>query len=104
MMYSMTPTGHHRGPPPPPPLSVPGRYGQTSNPYATSTLPLTSPRLERDSEGFLIMDEPAAVSTKYDGREWSLEVPQQPIRARMCGFGDKVVGSMLHEEGISNVM
>lgn len=36
------------------------------------------------------MDEPPAVTTKYDGREWTLEVPQQPIRARMCGFGDKV--------------
>ncbi len=43
-----------------------------------------------DAEGFLIMNEPPAVSTKYDGREWALEVPQQPIRARMCGFGDKV--------------
>ena len=46
--------------------------------------------MERDADGFLIMDEPPTVSTKYDGREWSLEVPQQPIRARMCGFGDKV--------------
>ncbi|ERF71329.1 hypothetical protein EPUS_03483 [Endocarpon pusillum Z07020] len=52
-------------------------------------MPLQSPRMERDAEGFLIMDEPPAVSTKYDGREWALEVPQQPIRARMCGFGDK---------------
>lgn len=46
--------------------------------------------MERDADGFLIMEEPPAVSTKYDGREWSLEVPQQPVRARMCGFGDKV--------------
>lgn len=45
---------------------------------------------ERNHEGFLIMDEPAPITTQIDGREWSLEVPQQPIRARMCGFGDKV--------------
>lgn len=30
------------------------------------------------------------VSTIHDGRIWSLQVVQQPIRARMCGFGDKV--------------
>lgn len=82
-------TGPHRGPPPPPPLAMPGRYAQPSNPYPMPAMPLPSPRLERDADGFLIMDEPPAVTTKYDGREWALEVPQQPIRARMCGFGDK---------------
>ncbi|KKK18688.1 velB [Aspergillus rambellii] len=30
------------------------------------------------------------LSTIHDGRIWSLQVVQQPIRARMCGFGDKV--------------
>lgn len=30
------------------------------------------------------------VSTIHGGRIWSLHVVQQPIRARMCGFGDKV--------------
>lgn len=30
------------------------------------------------------------VSTVHDGRIWSLHVVQQPVRARMCGFGDKV--------------
>ncbi|EEA24905.1 hypothetical protein TMatcc_008006 [Talaromyces marneffei ATCC 18224] len=29
------------------------------------------------------------VSTIHGGRIWSLHVVQQPIRARMCGFGDK---------------
>lgn len=28
--------------------------------------------------------------TTYDNKIWSLQVVQQPIRARMCGFGDKV--------------
>jgi Velvet factor len=60
--------------------------------------------MERDAEGFLIMDEPPAISTKYDGREWALEVPQQPIRARMCGFGDKVCTSMLHTISVVDTM
>lgn len=34
------------------------------------------------------------VSTIHEGRIWSLHVVQQPIRARMCGFGDKV-GNLL---------
>lgn len=38
------------------------------------------------------VDHLAPVSTKHDGRIWSLQVVQQPIRARMCGFGDKVSG------------
>ncbi|KAL4929211.1 velvet factor family protein [Aspergillus undulatus] len=33
--------------------------------------------------------QPAPYSTTIDGRIWSLQVVQQPIRARMCGFGDK---------------
>ena len=32
---------------------------------------------------------PPPVSTFHDGKIWALEVVQQPIRARMCGFGDK---------------
>jgi hypothetical protein len=34
------------------------------------------------------------VSTIHDNRIWSLQVVQQPIRARMCGFGDKVSGML----------
>jgi Velvet factor len=96
--------GSHRGPPPPPQLAMPNRYAQPSNPYALTTMPLPSPRLERDAEGFLIMDEPSAVSTKYDGREWSLEVPQQPIRARMCGFGDKACPPVFYESRCTNII
>ncbi|KAL9635875.1 MAG: hypothetical protein Q9164_003194, partial [Protoblastenia rupestris] len=32
---------------------------------------------------------PPPVKTVYQGRVYSLEIVQQPIRARMCGFGDK---------------
>lgn len=35
------------------------------------------------------MPTPASQSCHMDGRIYSLEVNQQPIRARMCGFGDK---------------
>lgn len=39
---------------------------------------------------FRSSDHLAPVSTIHEGRIWSLQVVQQPIRARMCGFGDKV--------------
>ncbi|EFW13315.1 Velvet complex subunit ryp3 [Coccidioides posadasii str. Silveira] len=52
-------------PPPPPP------------PAARAQLPPAAAR------------PPPPVSTVWNGRIYSLEVVQQPIRARMCGFGDK---------------
>lgn len=39
--------------------------------------------------------EPPSLSTTYNGRIYSLEVVQQPVRARMCGFGDKVGAAYL---------
>ncbi|KAL8992842.1 MAG: hypothetical protein Q9188_007484 [Gyalolechia gomerana] len=33
--------------------------------------------------------EPSSTNTEVDGRKYSLEIIQQPVRARMCGFGDK---------------
>lgn len=36
------------------------------------------------------MQQLPSQSHRMDGRIYSLEVNQQPIRARMCGFGDKV--------------
>ena len=35
------------------------------------------------------IDHLSPVTTVHEGRIWSLHVVQQPIRARMCGFGDK---------------
>ncbi|KAI9369308.1 velvet factor-domain-containing protein [Aspergillus egyptiacus] len=71
--------GHHHPPPslamdqriPPPPSVYPGSAG----PVPSSMLPTTNHA------------EP--VATIHDNRVWSLQVVQQPIRARMCGFGDK---------------
>ncbi|KAK2755135.1 Velvet complex subunit ryp3 [Emmonsiellopsis sp. PD_33] len=34
-------------------------------------------------------DFPPSTSTVHEGRIYSLDVQQQPVRARMCGFGDK---------------
>jgi len=34
--------------------------------------------------------EPFVVSRTLEGYKYELQVLQQPIRARMCGFGDKV--------------
>lgn len=33
--------------------------------------------------------DPVSRALQKDGRIYSLTVPQQPLRARMCGFGDK---------------
>lgn len=65
--------------PPPPQISM-DRIPPPSSAYPTpgSGGPLRS------------TDHLAPVSTIHDGRIWSLQVVQQPIRARMCGFGDKV--------------
>jgi len=36
------------------------------------------------------LPDPPPVHRVWEGKVWALEVVQQPIRARMCGFGDKV--------------
>ncbi|KAJ5584722.1 Velvet complex subunit B [Penicillium hispanicum] len=65
----------HPVPPPPPPLSM-DRISGPSAAYPGSG-PLRS------------SDHLAPITTSHEGRIWSLQVVQQPIRARMCGFGDK---------------
>ena len=63
---------HH---PVPPPLSMDRISAPTGTPYPSN--PLRS-------------DQLGSVSQRHEGRIYSLQVVQQPIRARMCGFGDKV--------------
>ncbi|KAJ5887628.1 Velvet complex subunit B [Penicillium taxi] len=66
-----------RAHPVPPPLSM-DRISGSSAAYPTpGSGPLRS------------ADLLAPISTIHDGRIWALQVVQQPIRARMCGFGDK---------------
>ncbi|KAL2815617.1 velvet factor-domain-containing protein [Aspergillus cavernicola] len=71
-------SGHHH---PPPPLSMdrmpsqPTMYPGSAGPVPSGMIPTTNHA------------EP--VSTIHEDRIWSLQVVQQPIRARMCGFGDK---------------
>ncbi|KAL4782528.1 velvet factor-domain-containing protein [Aspergillus varians] len=69
----------HSGHNPPPPLSM-DRIPPPSTMYPGAADPgsMVSPT-----------SQPEPVSTIHDGRIWSLQVVQQPIRARMCGFGDK---------------
>ncbi|KAJ5644473.1 Velvet complex subunit B [Penicillium longicatenatum] len=76
-MYAVEQERAHPVPPPPPPLSM----DRISAPSAAYPTPGTGPL--RPS------DHLAPVTTMHDGRLWSLQVVQQPIRARMCGFGDK---------------
>ncbi|KAL4802803.1 velvet factor-domain-containing protein [Aspergillus unguis] len=70
-----TPPGHYPPPPlsmdrvqPPPPTMYPGPAG---------------------SAGGGSPSEQYVGPTTWDNKIWSLQVVQQPIRARMCGFGDK---------------
>lgn len=77
-MYALEQDRAHPVPPPPPPLSM----DRISGPSAAYPTPGSGPL--RSS------DHLAPVSTSHEGRIWSLQVVQQPIRARMCGFGDKV--------------
>lgn len=70
----------HSGHLPPPPLSM-DRVPPPSTMYPGSTGASTMVSPGNQAE---------PVSTIHDGRIWSLQVVQQPIRARMCGFGDKV--------------
>lgn len=56
-----------------------------------SNIPPPSPtQVSQVSEAMEEWPEPPAVHRVWEGKVWALEVVQQPVRARMCGFGDKV--------------
>ncbi|KAJ5820443.1 VeA-like protein [Penicillium riverlandense] len=76
-MYAVEQERAHPVPPPPPPLSM----DRISAPAAGYPTP--------GSAGLQSVDHLAPRSYVHEGRIWSLQVVQQPIRARMCGFGDK---------------
>ncbi|KAI4283431.1 MAG: hypothetical protein L6R38_002153 [Xanthoria sp. 2 TBL-2021] len=74
-------------PPMPPPLSMepPTSIDRNGPAYptpssASATIPTSLPRSPQ---------EPQPTHTVVDGKRYSLEIVQQPVRARMCGFGDK---------------
>ncbi|MCJ1460007.1 hypothetical protein MMC28_010386 [Mycoblastus sanguinarius] len=81
----------------PPPLSTSTDMGVStlihergdvsySNPSSSSTA--TRPSLSMPPTS--VPDKaPTSTSTMDNGRIYSLDIRQQPIRARMCGFGDK---------------
>lgn len=69
--------------PPMPPLAMPPAMVQPGSQYPLRTEPVASPAVEDPGP-------PRTVSQIYDNKIWTLKVQQQPIRARMCGFGDKV--------------
>lgn len=77
-MYAIEQERTHPLPQPPPPLQM----DRVPAPSAAYPTPGSGPLLSSDHL--------APIETEYDGRKWSLQVVQQPIRARMCGFGDKV--------------
>ncbi|EXJ96447.1 hypothetical protein A1O1_01573 [Capronia coronata CBS 617.96] len=56
---------------------------------ANAPPPSPSQSSEANDEANFNLQGPPPVSRIWEGRAWALEVVQQPIRARMCGFGDK---------------
>ncbi|PWY94952.1 hypothetical protein BO94DRAFT_215071 [Aspergillus sclerotioniger CBS 115572] len=73
----------HTAPPPPPPLSM------DRIPPPSSSYPTPGSAGVASAGGLPPSSHLAPLSTVHDGRVWSLQVVQQPVRARMCGFGDK---------------
>jgi len=77
------PPSQQQGPPQPQSLS--------RVPSSTSLAqPPPPPPPNHSNNEMVMLNAPPNISCRADGRIWSLEVKQQPIRARMCGFGDKV--------------
>ncbi|KAB8273007.1 velvet factor-domain-containing protein [Aspergillus minisclerotigenes] len=79
-MYAIEERAH---PPPPPPLSM------DRIPPPSSSYPTPGSGGGMVSAGIPSSSHLAPLSTVHEGRIWSLQIVQQPIRARMCGFGDK---------------
>ncbi|KAM0802508.1 velvet factor-domain-containing protein [Usnea florida] len=81
---------------PPPPLNPPSSMDLAtlvsketnglSYPTPSSASTAVRPSLSLPAQ---IMSEPTPTTTMVNGRIYSLDIVQQPIRARMCGFGDK---------------
>ncbi|KAL8870845.1 MAG: hypothetical protein Q9174_003201 [Haloplaca sp. 1 TL-2023] len=55
------------------------------SPAPTTTVPSTLPGSATEEAP----KSPSPTSTVVAGRKYSLEIAQEPVRARMCGFGDK---------------
>lgn len=76
---------------PPPRDSMPRTTGQNNVPQSPG-----SSSTGNEDEEFIrtTTKQPDPTCHVYDGRIYAMKVIQQPIRARMCGFGDKV--AMIH--------
>lgn len=80
----------------PPPLSIPHQipqqHGYHQYNMSSSSNPPPSPSQNSDTseEKYKNLEKPKPVSRIHEGKAYLLEVAQQPMRARMCGFGDKV--------------
>ena len=75
----------------PPQNSAYAPYNMATNVGANLPPPSPSQNSEAaNDEANFNLPTPPPVSRIWEGRAWALEVVQQPVRARMCGFGDKV--------------
>ena len=81
----------------PPQTAAYAAYNMSTS--AGANLPPPSPSQNSEAandEANFNLPGPPPVSRIWEGRAWALEVVQQPVRARMCGFGDKVWFDSVH--------
>src|SRR2546423_5444510 len=96
-MYDHTQYHTQRLPHPPPPLQMPSNFPQSMGSYnnITSMAPMQEPAPSSPPDDNYDQTDhsndptPLPETRIYDGKIWALDVVQQPVRARMCGFGDK---------------
>ena len=96
-MYAHTQYHPQHLPQPPPPLQMPSSFPQSMGSYSNMNslpslqepVPSSPPDDNYEQTDHSNDPTPPPETRIYDGKIWALDVVQQPIRARMCGFGDK---------------
>ena len=96
-MYSHTQYHSQPSPPAPLQLQMPPSFSQPLGSYdnmnTVASIQDAAPSSPQDENGDQTDHSndptPPPETRIYDGKIWALDVVQQPIRARMCGFGDK---------------
>lgn len=89
---SHPPPAHHQRHPAPLSLATQNSEALNYSNYSASAHPPPSPSQSSEvaDDGNYNLPEVPPVSRIWRNYVWALQIVQQPIRARMCGFGDKV--------------
>jgi Velvet factor len=88
---------YSRPPIQPPPITIPQQVPRQHQSYHQYNMSSTTDVEASPSQGsdvsvdrYRNLPTPAPISKILEGKAYLLEIVQQPLRARMCGFGDKV--------------